>query len=115
MRMENSYLDPDLAVDVLDDIALDQTRAELERALKRRRALVSALGSEDRALLKQLSAGSYLRIRMNARALKMRLREKLRARKFELDRVERSFRRLNSGMCSPYTFDLRRRLMGWFC
>ncbi|KAJ7061896.1 hypothetical protein B0H15DRAFT_746585, partial [Mycena belliarum] len=36
----------------------------------------------------------YLQLKMNARALKHRLRDRLRARKFELDRVERSFRRL---------------------
>ena len=34
---------------------------------------------------------------MNARALKIRLREKLRFRKFELDRLERSFRHQVNG------------------
>ncbi|KAJ7867489.1 hypothetical protein B0H14DRAFT_2177689, partial [Mycena olivaceomarginata] len=36
----------------------------------------------------------YMRLWMNARALKLRLRERLRARKFEMDVVERAYRRL---------------------
>ncbi|KAF8201028.1 hypothetical protein K438DRAFT_1513344, partial [Mycena galopus ATCC 62051] len=36
----------------------------------------------------------YMRLRMNMRALKLRLRERLRARKFKMDIVERSYRRL---------------------
>lgn len=96
-RTEDAYLDPDVEVDVMDDADLDKTRADLDKAMKRRRAMLSALGTEDQRRLKEMSKSDYLRLRMNARALKMRLREKLRARKFELDRVERSFRRLNSG------------------
>ncbi|KAJ6570606.1 hypothetical protein DFH09DRAFT_1246915 [Mycena vulgaris] len=46
------------------------------------------------AALGGLSTGEYICLRMNASALKCRLRDRLRARKFELNKVERSFRRL---------------------
>ncbi|KIJ58130.1 hypothetical protein HYDPIDRAFT_58535, partial [Hydnomerulius pinastri MD-312] len=40
-----------------------------------------------------------LQVRMNARALKTRLRDRLRQRKFEMDRVERSHCKTASGKC----------------
>ncbi|KAJ7632028.1 hypothetical protein B0H17DRAFT_1280950 [Mycena rosella] len=54
----------------------------------------AALGVSQRQALHTLATSQYLRLRMNARALKRRLRDRLRSRKFELDKVERSFRRL---------------------
>lgn len=42
---------------------------------------------------RHLVSSPFIQLRMNALAIKTRLREKIRARKFELDRVERSFRR----------------------
>ncbi|KAG6904813.1 hypothetical protein DXG01_006992 [Tephrocybe rancida] len=53
----------------------------------------SALGVTDRARLEKLLNDPFLTARMNALALKQRLRDRLRTRKFELDWLERSFRK----------------------
>ncbi|KAJ3964085.1 hypothetical protein EV361DRAFT_874292 [Lentinula raphanica] len=49
----------------------------------------SALVREER----KLGGSPFINLRMNARAIKTRLRSRLAARKFERDRVERTFRR----------------------
>lgn len=58
-----------------------------------------ALGVEDKQQLRHLSNNPYIRDRMNALALKTRLRDKLRSRKFELDRLERTLRKQVNGLC----------------
>lgn len=57
-----------------------------------------ALGPIERQRLRKLVNSPYLRDRMNAFALKIRLRDKLRSRKFELERLERTFRKQINGM-----------------
>ena len=99
-RLERQYMDA--ADDQYPDAALYgmeyQTAAEAltaaEIKLKQREA---ALGVAENQELKRLASSEYIRLRMNARALKRRLRDRLRSRKFELDKVERSFRRLVNG------------------
>jgi hypothetical protein len=61
-----------------------------------------ALGSIERHQLRKLVNSPYLRDRMNALALKIRLRDKLRSRKFELERLERTFRKQVNGRCFPH-------------
>ncbi|KAJ3968127.1 hypothetical protein EV361DRAFT_806133 [Lentinula raphanica] len=51
------------------------------------------LGVEGRSQYRHLASSPFITARMNARSCKMRLRAKLTARKFERDRLERSFRR----------------------
>lgn len=58
----------------------------------------AALGVEARTLLTDISTSDYLRLRMNARALKQRIRDRLRHRKFELERLERAYRVTVNGM-----------------
>jgi hypothetical protein len=58
----------------------------------------SSMGVDARQELHRLLKSPFLGKKMNARALKMRIRERLRARKFELDRLERSYRQQRSGM-----------------
>jgi hypothetical protein len=58
----------------------------------------SAMGLTARQQLHNLIKSPFLAKKMNARALKTRIRERLRARKFELDRLERSYRKQRSGM-----------------
>ena len=70
-------------------------RSKIITAIQRKR---SALGVNERARLSQLSRSKFLQLRMNARALKQRLRDRLRQRKFELDRLERSYRQTASSM-----------------
>ncbi|KAJ7799049.1 hypothetical protein B0H14DRAFT_3491976 [Mycena olivaceomarginata] len=52
------------------------------------------LGVTKHAELQELVKSEYMRLRINARALKLRLRERLRARKFEMDVMECAYRRL---------------------
>ncbi|KAF8143017.1 hypothetical protein K438DRAFT_1994297 [Mycena galopus ATCC 62051] len=66
----------------------------LEALKKARTALCrkeEALGVDEHEELEQLANSEYMRLCMNARALKLCLRERLCARKFEMDVVERSY------------------------
>ncbi|KAG1847699.1 hypothetical protein F4604DRAFT_1687955 [Suillus subluteus] len=63
--------------------------AKVIETLGRRRA---TLGVSEYADLQKLKKNVYLQVCMNAHALKMRLRERLRQRKFELEKLERSYR-----------------------
>ncbi|KAJ3725332.1 hypothetical protein C8R42DRAFT_575807 [Lentinula raphanica] len=56
----------------------------------------SALGVDAKHQLRTLIKSPFLTKKMNARALKIRIRERLRSRKFELDRLERSYRKQRS-------------------
>ncbi|KAJ7840689.1 hypothetical protein B0H14DRAFT_3457896 [Mycena olivaceomarginata] len=69
----------------------DAARATAEKTLREKER---ALGVGERRALGKMSHLQYYNARMNARATKRRLRDRLRQRKFELDLVERSFRRL---------------------
>ena len=80
------------------DMRLGELRAQhfkIITAIQRKR---SALGVNEHVQLSQLSCNKFLQLRMNARALKQRLRDRLRQRKFELDRLERSYRQTASSM-----------------
>src|ERR1700709_2722994 len=63
--------------------------------LRRRRA---ALGMEEKANLAKMKKDIYLTVRLNARAVKTRIRDRLRQRKFELERLERSYRATMTGV-----------------
>jgi hypothetical protein len=56
-----------------------------------------ALGVDGRLSLKTLSSSRFLQLRMSARALKSRIRDRLRQRKFELSLLERAYRHGSSG------------------
>ncbi|KAJ3747980.1 hypothetical protein DFH05DRAFT_1393313 [Lentinula detonsa] len=79
------YIDAEEHLPILQK-QLDTCQNKLSRAKR-------ALGVEDRASFQHLTKSKYINYRMNARALKMRLRTRLRARKFERNRIERSARR----------------------
>ncbi|KAJ7097300.1 hypothetical protein B0H15DRAFT_920938 [Mycena belliarum] len=86
------------AADALRAEVAFRSATEAYKAAERKlRQKESALGVEEKQSLNGLVNSRYMQLRMNARALKRRLRDRLRARKFELDRVERSFRRLVNG------------------
>jgi hypothetical protein len=55
------------------------------------------LGIENTRSLKLLLADKYLQLRVNAQALKSRIRSKLQARKFELERIDKAARNAGSG------------------
>lgn len=71
-----------------------QTLRKAEIRLKKKE---EALGVTARQQLQHLIKSPFLTKKMNARALKTRIRERLRSRKFELDRLEWSFRKQRSG------------------
>ncbi|KAJ7257320.1 hypothetical protein C8J57DRAFT_1516785 [Mycena rebaudengoi] len=71
--------------------AAEDALAKAEGNLKKKK---EALGITDLRRLKSLENDKFIGLRMNAHALKRRLRDRLRSRKFELDRMERSCRRL---------------------
>jgi Skp family chaperone for outer membrane proteins len=72
----------------------EEALAKAQANLQRKEA---ALGVTKHAELQELVKSEYIRLWMNARALKLRLQEQLRARKFEMDIVERTYRRLMNG------------------
>lgn len=56
------------------------------------------LGVKENEELTRLVNNPYVGLRMNALALKSRLRDRLRSRKFELDPIERMVRKPANGM-----------------
>lgn len=56
------------------------------------------LGVADAAELLQFTNNAFLHLCLNARSIKMRLRQRLRERKFELERLERCYRNALNGM-----------------
>jgi len=89
------------------ELELDPLREKLEKTQLLLAAKEHALGVQARTQYRHLASSPFIMHRMNARALKFRLRQKLRSRKFERDRLERSFRRQ---MNSMYTWHL-----SWVC
>ena len=85
--------------------ALSSTTTRLETCRERSRkmttsmnAKAAALGIEGRKDLRRLAGSKYLQLRANAWAAKRSLRDKLRARKYEKERLERSYRNVLNGV-----------------
>jgi ABC-type cobalamin transport system ATPase subunit len=85
---------PDAAVCQAEYLAGQQAFERAEGTLRRKEEV---LDIDEHKELEQLATSEYMRLRMNARALKLRLQERLRARRFEMDVVERAYRRLLNG------------------
>ncbi|KAJ7106146.1 hypothetical protein C8R44DRAFT_834353 [Mycena epipterygia] len=81
--------DPDAAIFQVQYKAVAEA---LTKSVEKLRQKKVALGVTENQQLKTLATSQYIRLRMNARVLKRRLRDLLRSRKFELDKLERSFR-----------------------
>ncbi|KAJ7193765.1 hypothetical protein B0H12DRAFT_1039333 [Mycena haematopus] len=75
---------------------VDDARQAWKNAQQKLRRLEQQLGVTDATMLQKLRHSDYYAARMNAKVLKERLRQRLRERKFELDLIERSFRRTRS-------------------
>ena len=91
----NAIHDPADGADIpqqLEDSRAHQIR--IVDSLRRKRA---ALGVDECAHLASLRQSAFLRIRMNAQSLKHRLRDRLRQRKFELEKLERAYRNTVNG------------------
>ncbi|KAF7341610.1 hypothetical protein MSAN_02058400 [Mycena sanguinolenta] len=76
--------------------ALFQKMTVLHDALADTQSTAHQLGVTDKTALEKLRHSDYYAARMNAKVLKDRVRQRLRERKFELDLIERSFRRTRS-------------------
>ncbi|KAG6912388.1 hypothetical protein DXG01_014955, partial [Tephrocybe rancida] len=72
---------------------LESVHKKLEELRTRIQRKQAVLGVGDRTRLTNLINNPFLALRMQTLALKQRLRDRLRFRKFELDRLERSFRK----------------------
>ena len=89
---ENDLHDIIALSEELQDARSHQSR--LEQGLRWKKLV---LGVSEQADLRKLQNDAFLRLRMNALALKQRLRDRLRQRKFEIERLERSYRRSANG------------------
>lgn len=78
-------------------ILLDEARVKAKRIRTTLGCKQAALGVDAQIELQQLTNNAFLRLRMNARALKQRIRDRLRQRKFELERLERAYRVTTNG------------------
>ena len=88
--------DPSVLLEINEQMqAITKNRELLETRYKK---AMQALGVDDQRNMKKLLQNDYLMLRMNARALKTRLRKRLRERKFEQERLERSYRNVLNGM-----------------
>jgi hypothetical protein len=92
--LENNPLDSSL--DELD-MMVAESKAHRDRLSITLSKQTQALGVSDQHSLKNLMKSEYLSLRMNMRAKKQRIRERIRRRKFELSRVERSHRHSVNG------------------
>ncbi|KAJ7690794.1 hypothetical protein B0H16DRAFT_1669851 [Mycena metata] len=73
---------------------VEAAEAALKETKEKLRRKEGELGVTERQDLKKLLSSQYMRLVMNARALKLRLVQRLQHRKFEMDPVERACRRL---------------------
>lgn len=76
---------------------LANAQASRSRMLEALRRKHEALGVDERESLANATRSEYVRLRMNARALKRRIRDRLRQRKFELERLEYAYRQMVNG------------------
>lgn len=79
------------------ELELEGALQTLRKAEAKVKLKEDGLGVTAKQQLKHLIKSPFLTKKMNARALKTRIRERLRFRKFELDRLERSYRKQRSG------------------
>ncbi|KAG6823602.1 hypothetical protein H0H92_009692, partial [Tricholoma furcatifolium] len=87
----NSATEPDVHADTIEELKDIRLKLEATAAAIQRKS--ELLGVRDRARLTKLINDPFYAARVNALAVKTRLRDRLRARKFEMERVERSFRK----------------------
>ncbi|KDR66151.1 hypothetical protein GALMADRAFT_44200, partial [Galerina marginata CBS 339.88] len=72
---------------------LNDFQTKIKNSLKSIQNKKDNLSIEDKANLKKLLGNKFLQTRMNALAVKQRIRERLCQRKFELNSLERSYRK----------------------
>ena len=79
------------------NLRLIEERAHRSRVADTLSRWKTRLGISQRTRLEQLRRNIYLQVRLDAQALKTRIRERLRQRKFEIEKLERSYRQTVNG------------------
>jgi hypothetical protein len=79
------------------EIEIADARSQHNNLLETLRRRREGLGVTGRAKLVALRGNVFLQVRMNALAVKTRIRDRLRQRKFELERIERAYRQTVGG------------------
>lgn len=97
--------DIDLTLESVDSVAsqLERHRGNLKKVTASIKTKTATLGIEGRNDLRKLVGSKFLQLRLKALALKCRLRDRLRARKYEKERLERSYRNVMNGESSCQT------------
>lgn len=86
-----------------EDMLVEDILAERRAIIKKQTAIDAnikgkkkRLGIQEREKLKNLMGNKFLQLKLNARALKQRIRDRLHNHKFELERLERAHRQTSS-------------------
>ncbi|KAL6297842.1 hypothetical protein BKA93DRAFT_820642 [Sparassis latifolia] len=74
------------------DLQLDDARSRVTSATRALQCKRAALSVDEQTQLTCLANNAFLCLRMNVRAIKQRIRDRLHQRKFELKHLERSYR-----------------------
>ncbi|KZS89187.1 hypothetical protein SISNIDRAFT_395865, partial [Sistotremastrum niveocremeum HHB9708] len=85
--LDDSDAEDEQRADVLSK--LERATKQLERAEKAVRNKEASLGLDAQAHLQKMKHSKYITVRANCRAVKYRLRARLRQRKYELQRIEK--------------------------
>ncbi|THU82162.1 hypothetical protein K435DRAFT_692076 [Dendrothele bispora CBS 962.96] len=93
--LEDTITDKGAAMYEIAAAQVDLPKAvdDYNKATDQLRKKESLLGVDQKTQLRRLIDNAYIQKSANARALKSRLRQRLQARKFELDRLERCYRK----------------------
>jgi len=79
----------------MDIFMVDESLVDLQSRLTKAMNAVSnkrtKLGIDARLVLQRLIGNQFLRLRLNALAVKQRIQDRLRQRKFELENLERAY------------------------
>jgi hypothetical protein len=98
-------------LDILDiSVELSESQGTITRLSNLIRTKRSSLGVSEKARIRKLKDNEFLRVKLNARAVKTRLRDRLRQRKFELERLERSYRQTMNSESLQHNVDSSLRL-----
>lgn len=102
---EEEILNSDmLEEDEFTESKMENDRKRLSEVKRKIQNAEKSLGVTGRKTLQRMLKSPYIKKRMNALAVKIRVRHKLCQRKFEFDRFERAARRQRNGM--SYIFKL---------
>ena len=97
-ELEITLANPSATSDILSiSIELTDSQHTITRLSKLIRAKRGSLGVSAKSRIQQLRDNEFLRVKLNAHAIKTRLRDWLRHHKFELERLERSYRQTING------------------